>query len=126
MGICLILILTNIKMNNLLFSKMTDKTIPVICTNHAIKRAIQRCKLLMHKHEKENPYLFLMDIYKKTTPDMSVVFSPFAYNKMCSTYGPNSFVRCNDKFMLMCRYDAIERRIVIKSVIYKRENKFYF
>ena len=113
-------------MNNFLFSKITDNTIPVKCTKHAIQRAVQRCKLLMHQYEKDNPSLFLMSIFKETKPDLSIIFSPFSYNKMCSTYGPNSFVRHNDKFMLMCRYDAKERRIVIKSVIYKRENKFYF
>lgn len=122
----MIQILIKIKMNNFLFSKMTDKTIPVKFTKHALTRAVQRCKLLMTKYEREDPRLFLMDIYKKTTPDMSVIFSPFAYNKMCSAYGPNSFVRYNDKFMLMCRYDLQQHSIVIKSIIYKRGSKFYF
>ena len=47
-------------MNNFLFSKMTDNTIPVRCTKHAIERAVQRCKLLMHRYERDNPSLFLI------------------------------------------------------------------
>lgn len=117
---------TKIEMNNFLFSKITDNTIPVKCTKHAIQRAVQRCKLLMHQYEKDNPSLFLMSIFKETKPDLSIIFSPFSYNKMCSSYGPNSFVRHNDKFMLMCRYDDKEHTIVIKSIIYKRGSKFYF
>ena len=111
-------------MNNLLFTKMVDKSVPVICTKHAISRAIQRCKLLMTKDEKENPKLFLLNIFKETEADLSVIFSPFYYNKMCSVHGPNSFIRRNDKFILMCCYDALNNRIIIKSIMYKRD-RFY-
>lgn len=113
-------------MNNFLFNKITDKSLPVVCTKHAIDRAVQRCKLLMRQHERDNPRLFLLDIFKKTNPHMGVIFSPFAYNKLCSIYGSNSFIRHNDKFMLMCRYDNKANQVIIKSIIYKRNSKFYF
>ena len=74
-----IILIKNI-MNNFLFNKITDKSLPVVCTKHAIDRAIQRCKLLMRQHERDNPRLFLLDIFRKTNPHMGVIFSPFAYN----------------------------------------------
>lgn len=46
---------------------------------------------------------------------------------MCSSNGPNSFVRYNNQFLLMCSYDEIRDRIVVKSIMYKQHGvKFYF
>lgn len=62
-------------MNTLLFSKITDKTIPIVYTAHASKRALQRCKIFMRQHERENPVAFLKDVFKNTVPDLSIIFS---------------------------------------------------
>lgn len=113
-------------MNSILFSKITDKSLPVIYTKHAIKRSVQRCKMFMRQHEREDPIRFLQAIYKNTSPDLSIIFSPFSYNKMCSNNGPNSFVRYNNQFLLMCCYDFEKDKIIVKSIMYRQDSQFYF
>lgn len=110
---------------NSLFSIITNNSLKVGCSYHAKQRAVQRCKLMMRQYEREDPTKFLLAIYKQSVPDMGIIFSPFLYNKMCSKYGPNSFIRTYKNFTLMCQYDRLKNMIVIKSIMFKRNQKFF-
>jgi hypothetical protein len=93
---------------------MDNKTIVV--SNHAKNRALQRARLFLMSHEKDDLAKFLRSDFKTGKIDTKIINCPFYQNKYQTTYGENSF-RVKSK-LFDYRGRVIDDVIYINTVIF--------
>lgn len=105
---------------NVLFSKF--KNSKVAFTRHAQDRAVQRFKLFMLQHERDNVKLFLYRDFNSAEIDMSKQLNPFYINKNDAKYGKNSFVARSKNLNYYGNYDEKNEVLVIRTIVSRRSD----
>ena len=90
----------------------------VIVTPHAKQRALQRARLFLLSHEKDDLGKFLKQDFKSAAIDTKIINCPFYQNKEQSQYGRNHFRAKSEMFEYRGRFS--EDAIIISTVIFIR------
>lgn len=98
-----------------LFSKFGK--VNVYFTSHARQRIIQRFKLYLTNHERNDPNFFLQNDFKTSKLNMSKHMSPGYVNKRDSMYGKNSFMSKSETMCYFGNYIEHEDRIIVRTVV---------
>lgn len=94
----------------------------IIITQHARERALQRAKLFLYSHEKDNLKTFLKeDFINNARIDIKVINCPFYQNKQQSEYGTNCFRATSSMFEYRGRFS--DDAVIISTVIFIRRIK---
>lgn len=102
-------------MNNI-FTKFGNEHIRVVFTNHAKQRLIQRFKLYLHQHERENPERFLQFDFKKSKVDMAFHMCAGKVNMQESRYGKDYFMSESEYMKYYGNYVEDQNIFLIKTI----------
>lgn len=86
-------------------------------TLHSKQRCIQRFKLMMHQHERDNIEAFLLREFNTSKLEMNKIMTPFYCNKIETKYGKNSF-KSYSKYLTFCGYYCEQKDMFIIRTIY--------